>query len=896
MRFIPILLAIASASVAWAETISIDANADRHAINPMVYGVAWADAAQLAGLNPPSNRWGGNHTSRYNWKINGYNAGSDWYFQSLASGDGGAAQSGSADLFIDRSKAVGAQPLITIPIVDWVAKLGSSRGKLSSYSIAKYGAQDDADWSWMPDAGNGRQGGVWISTNDPNDANVASDVTFQRDWISYLVGKYGNAGGNGVRYYLLDNEHSLWRETHHDIHPAGSSMDEVWTRMSAHAAAIKTVDPLARIVGPEEWGIAGCLISGRDQAGGNWTAGPDRTSHGNQDYLPWLLTQFKNYETAHGVRLLDIATTHCYPNGGEFSNDTSAAMQARRNQSTRSLWDPSYFDGSWLGNVWPALKIQLIPRLRQWVNTYYPGTQIGITEYNWGAEAHINGATTLADIWGIFGRENLDIGSYWSCPAVNTPTFKAMQLYRNYDGAKSTFGDTSVRASVTNPDNLSSFAAVRTSDGALTIMVINKIATATSCTINLANFPAGAAAQVYQLTAANTINHLADLSVAANALTLSAPAQSITLLIIPPSSSAPALQVGSNAVTVAEGGTATFTVRLSAAPAANVTVTASRSAGDADLAVSSGASLTFTPVTWNTAQTVTLAAAEDADSANGTATITVASTGLTSQTITATEADNDTQALVVSAANVSVNEGGTATFTVRLSAAPAANVTVTASRTAGDADITVSGGASLTFTTATWNTAQTVTLAAAEDADSANGTATITIASTGLTSQTVTATEADNDTQALVVSAANVSVNEGGTATFTVRLAAAPAADVAVTSSRTAGDTDITVSGGPSLSFTTATWNTAQTVTLAAAEDADTANGTATITVASAGLTSQTVTATEVDQGAIGGGGAGTDSSGKSGGSKCGNGGMLGCLLLMALLLGLRRQGSSQSG
>ena len=33
-------------------------------------------------------------------------------------------------------------------------------------------------------------------------------------------------------------------------------------------------------------------------------------------------------------------------------------------------------------------------------------------------------------------------------------------MYRNYDGNKSTFGDTSVLTAVPNPDNLSAFGAV----------------------------------------------------------------------------------------------------------------------------------------------------------------------------------------------------------------------------------------------------------------------------------------------------------------------------------------------------------------------------------------------------------------------------------------------------
>ncbi len=116
----------------------------------------------------------------------------------------------------------------------------------------------------------------------------------------------------------------------------------------------------------------------------------------------------------------------------------------------------------------------LIPRLKTWVKTYYPGTKIGITEYNWGAEKHINGATAQADILGIFGREGLDVAAHWTAPGADTPTFKAMQMYRNYDGKKSGFGDIGVSDTAPDPDVLSSFAAVRRADGALTVMVVDK--------------------------------------------------------------------------------------------------------------------------------------------------------------------------------------------------------------------------------------------------------------------------------------------------------------------------------------------------------------------------------------------------------------------------------------
>src|SRR5438477_2150495 len=172
----------------------------------------------------------------------------------------------------------------------------------------------------------------------------------------------------------------------------------------------------------------------------------------------------RQYEAANGKRLLDVFSVHYYPQGGEFGNDTSTTMQQLRNRSTRSLWDPSYVDATWINDT-----VKLIPRIKGWVATYDPGLKTAITEYNWGAEGHINGATTQADILGIFGREGLDIGARWTTPDPSTPTYKAMKMYRNYDGSHSTFGDTSVLASAPNPDALSAFAALRSSDNSLTV-------------------------------------------------------------------------------------------------------------------------------------------------------------------------------------------------------------------------------------------------------------------------------------------------------------------------------------------------------------------------------------------------------------------------------------------
>src|SRR5271166_3820690 len=136
-----------------AVTIALDAKANQHAINPNIYGVAYGDATTLADLNSPLNRYGGNNTTRYNWMLNGDNRANDWYFESI--GDTSSVAGERGDTFISTSKGAGAQAMLTIPMIGWLAKLGANRSKLASFSIAKYGNQTGNDWQWFPDAGNG---------------------------------------------------------------------------------------------------------------------------------------------------------------------------------------------------------------------------------------------------------------------------------------------------------------------------------------------------------------------------------------------------------------------------------------------------------------------------------------------------------------------------------------------------------------------------------------------------------------------------------------------------------------------------------------------------------------------------------------------------------------------
>jgi hypothetical protein len=535
-----------------AVTISIDATKGRHAISPLIYGVAFGTASDLVLLNAPLNREGGDSTSTYSWRANALNLAADYYFESYPQAGGGTAGA-YVDGIIAGNAQAGARSLVTVPMIGWVAKLGPDRARLPSFSIGKYGpecasynGQSGTD-PYFPDAGIGVETNcqTFITGNSPDDAYVRDSTGNEEDWVKHLVAKWGGAAGTGPSYYLTDNESSIWFVVHRDVHPIGPHATEIRDDVIRTSAFVKAIDPAAQVVGPEEYGWFGYFYSGYDQQylelNGFNLAAPDRTKvMGGMDYIPWLLSQWK--AAGHPI---DVLSVHFYPGCGEFGNATGEDdynLQILRNASTRQLWDPTYTPP-----CYPSTPVMLIPRLQGWISSYYyPNTPVAITEYNWGDEDNINGATTQADIFGIFGAYGVQLGTRWTVPyrplpsgnsfaKSQTPTFKAMQIYRNYDGHNSGFGDTAIQATFSSsPDDLTAYAAIRTLDGAMTIMVINKdLSGSTPVSIGIGGFSAGGPAAVYQLTGSDAIAALPAVKLAAGGVSLTVPAQSVTLLVVP---------------------------------------------------------------------------------------------------------------------------------------------------------------------------------------------------------------------------------------------------------------------------------------------------------------------------------------------------------------------------
>jgi hypothetical protein len=552
--------------------LTVDVGAQTHAINPYIYGMNYyaLDPAAAKAVNLSIDRWGGNATSRYNYLLDVTNSASDWYFENQVGLPGGTTASSSFNKMVTDDAANGAKTLGTVPVLGWVAKDSTS----CSFPTSTYPNQQKVD-TWRA-CGNGfyTQGsggcsspnGCSVTGNDPTKTSTAVDSTFVGNWVSFLVGKFGKAANGGVAVYDLDNEPSWWNAVHRDVHPLAFTYDELTTKGLAVAKAIKTADPTAEVSGPVMDYWWDYFYSKKDVENG-WGSGPcyspwsnpvDRNAHGGVPLIEYYLQQFRAYEAAHSVRLLDYLDLHTYfaPDNLAFSTGGDTTLQQERLNSTRVFWDPTYMDpnflqpnytgdGNYSSSCSPPMQApQVIPMMKTWVANDYPGTKMAITEYNWGGLEHINGALAQADILGIFGREGLDLGTLWGPPDPNTqvPGMMAFEAYRNYDGAGSTFGDKALASTSIDQGKLSVYGALRTKDDMVTVVVLNKTYGDLTAPLSLANLTPGGPAKVFLYSNVHLAGIVAqpDLVVTAptggsttSTITTTFPAQSITVFVIP---------------------------------------------------------------------------------------------------------------------------------------------------------------------------------------------------------------------------------------------------------------------------------------------------------------------------------------------------------------------------
>ena len=406
-----LLLATAGRRVAGqtAPTLTVDAAGNPHAINPDIYGLTnyGLDANFAKEIQVPNIRWGGDGTTRYNWQVDSSNAGFDWYFMG-GNGQSTSTPSASADLMVSTYKAASnARTLMTIPIIPWVNK---SAAWNCSFPVSEYGAQQSTNPYVHPNGGNCgnsiSSSGTQLSDTNVYANHIDNSVALQQGWVQHLIATFGTAANGGVPYYQLDNEPGGWSNTHRDVEPVQPDYDTIIGLGQQYAAMVKQTDPSAKVFGPVDFTLGGWIGTPAKQNG----------LYAGQYYLQKMAA----YDAASHQRILDYFDEHYYGGGS-----TDAAELA----STRALWDSTFNSGSWVEQYFFNGPMMLLPRFRSWIQTYYPGTKLSISEYSFASGTNpLVDSLTEADVLGIYGREGLDFANMWNVPKPTDPLAYSFRL------------------------------------------------------------------------------------------------------------------------------------------------------------------------------------------------------------------------------------------------------------------------------------------------------------------------------------------------------------------------------------------------------------------------------------------------------------------------------------
>jgi hypothetical protein len=480
-HFIAILLSCLLADRANAQNsvqCVIDARQDVHPISRLIYGVNGPLGGQWANLT--FTRIGGNRTTAYNWVTNASNAGNDYHFQSDGFFGGGSTPGGGYLPSIQNASSQNAGILITIPINGYVA--ADESGPVNIKDPARFTTRFKPE---LP-----AKNAPFSLAPDPH-----APAVYQDEFVNWVKTKfpYGQSDPNRPIYFQLDNEPDIWAETHPEVHPNKVTYAELLQRSIAYSAAIKNVIPTTLVYGPVNYGYGG--IYDLQQA-------PDANG---RDFETFYLSGMASASAAAGHRLLDVLDIHWYPEatGGGVritEGKTQPAVVAARLQAPRSLWDSTYTETSWITNKIHG-SINLLPTLQRTIDRNFPDTRLSVSEYNYGGGSDISGAIAEADVLGIFGKLNVFSANEWPLDSSESFIAAAMAMYRNFDGRKATFGDTSVAATDSDPVNTSLYASVDSKNsGEMVIVAINKTAAPVTANFDIRNAQRFARADVYQLT------------------------------------------------------------------------------------------------------------------------------------------------------------------------------------------------------------------------------------------------------------------------------------------------------------------------------------------------------------------------------------------------------------
>ncbi len=510
-------------------TITIDP-ANKHTISPYIYGLNFYAGIAEAPPRLTFDRAGGNRWTAYNWETNASNAGSDYLYENDNYLSSSTTPAEAMRSFIAGDQANGLASLITVQMQGLVS--GDENGPVSTTNppdltrfkqvVFKKSTQSAVPFTVAP------------PTNDNfvymDEFLYALDHQFSGQSI------FGSSPTTHPVFVQLDNEPELWNTTHLEVQGATPiSSDNYIGKTISLSKALKDQFPNVVIFGPVHYGFEGIF---------NWQGELSATPSGNNWFPDKYLPAIKTASTTYGKPLVDVYDFHWYSEATDGStrvtNLTGATLTAAQVQaivqSPRSLWDTTYKENSWIANDVLGGPIYILVRLQSRIAAQNAGMKISITEYNNGGGQHIAGTIAEADNLGIFGAQGLFGANLWPLSNNEAYSLAGFRAYRDFDGANSHFGDTSVKATSSNVANVVVYASTDSGvAGRLVFVAINRSTSTQVTAIN--GMALSGTAHLFQMTAStaagqSTIQPVAagTMPVSGTSMTVMLPALSVTTI------------------------------------------------------------------------------------------------------------------------------------------------------------------------------------------------------------------------------------------------------------------------------------------------------------------------------------------------------------------------------
>lgn len=437
-----------SAEGSYNMNINIDLGGETKAISPYIYGInQYGNQENYKNVTVNAVRQGGNRMVAYNWENNASNAGSDWKF--------------SSDNNLSNSDA----PADCVQVLSNEAENYDINYKMTTLQLAGYVSADKDGIVTEEESAPSARWNEVVLTKD-SEFSDTPDLTdgkvYMDEYVNYIINTLGDSTSpTGIQGYSLDNEPALWHHTHSRIHPQQVTISELCEKSVEMAKAVKTLDSNAEIYGPALYGYTAYDHLADDDNSNEWeTLKAENNYHW---YIDCYLDQMKQASDEAGVRLLDVLDIHYY-------SESARVGVEDRLQSVRTLYEEGFVENSWIGQ-WCQENVPILPTVQASIDKYYPGTKLAITEYNFGGE-DLSGTIAQAEALGCYADAGVYLASIWG---GNSYQFAGINLYTNYDGNGSSFGNTLVPVTTDDVSLASSYASINDKDqSTVTAMITNK--------------------------------------------------------------------------------------------------------------------------------------------------------------------------------------------------------------------------------------------------------------------------------------------------------------------------------------------------------------------------------------------------------------------------------------